>query len=97
MNRKEIIKIAKDYMEIAWGRGLKTTVNTRDVVFAIEKYRRENNYPSSMIFALDNKGILSVNDTDLIALCRVWQPYYYIAKPCKEGVILSRNESEYDF
>ena len=91
MNRKELIKIAKDYLELATHRGFVTNVTSKDVVIAIEKYRKENNYPN-MIFSLDDKGILSVNDKKLIALCRVWQPYYYNAKPCKEGAILERQE-----
>lgn len=97
MDRKEIIKIAKDYLELATQRGLVTNTASKEVVQAIEKYRRENNYPETMIFALDNRGILSVNNTDLMALCRVWQPYYYNAKFCKEGAILARNETELDF
>ena len=96
MNRKEIVKIAKDYLSLACSRGFITNVTSKDVVIAIEKYRRENNYPN-MIFSLDDKGILSVNGKSIIALTRVWQPYYYnFSKSGNfyEDKILARNEME---
>lgn len=94
MNRKEIIKIAKDYLELATHRGFVPNITSKDIVIAIEKYRRENNYPN-MIFSLDNKCVLSVNNKKLIALTRVYQPYYYNFSNSAnfyENKILAKNE-----